>query len=47
MCARPQVTGPAENLNLLQAGRGELALSLGDAVADAWAGDAEAGFRSR
>ncbi|HRN76473.1 TAXI family TRAP transporter solute-binding subunit [Ottowia sp.] len=41
-----QVTrASAENLNLLQAGRGELALSLGDAVADAWAGDAEAGFK--
>ncbi len=42
-----QVTkASAENLNLLQAGRGELALSLGDAVADAWAGDAEAGFKA-
>jgi TRAP transporter TAXI family solute receptor len=35
-----------ENLNLLQAGRGELALALGDAVADAWAGEAEAGFKT-
>lgn len=34
-----------ENLNLLQAGRGELALALGDAVADAWKGEAEAGFK--
>lgn len=43
--ATAQVTkASAENLNLLQAGRGELAFSLGDAVADAWAGDAEAGF---
>ncbi|WP_044872714.1 TAXI family TRAP transporter solute-binding subunit [Pseudomonas sp. LFM046] len=33
-----------ENLNLLQAGRGELAFALGDSVADAWNGDAEAGF---
>ncbi len=34
----------AENLNLLQAGRGELAFTLGDALSDAWKGDAEAGF---
>jgi TRAP transporter TAXI family solute receptor len=34
-----------ENLNLLQAGRGELALALGDAVADAWKGNPEAGFK--
>jgi len=34
----------AENLNLLQAGRGEIAFSLADAAADAWKGDAEAGF---
>ncbi|HDS1758298.1 TAXI family TRAP transporter solute-binding subunit [Pseudomonas sp. TWI672] len=35
-----------ENLNLLQAGRGELAFALGDSVADAWNGDAEAGFKA-
>lgn len=35
-----------ENLNLLQAGRGELALALGDSVADAWAGVEEAGFKA-
>jgi TRAP transporter TAXI family solute receptor len=35
-----------ENLNLLQADRGELALALGDSVADAWNGDAEAGFKA-
>ena len=35
-----------ENLNLLQAGRGELAFALGDSVADAWKGDAEAGFKA-
>jgi TRAP transporter TAXI family solute receptor len=35
-----------ENLNLLQAGRGELALALADSVADAWQGNAEAGFRA-
>ncbi len=43
--ATAQVTkASAENLNLLQAGRGELALALGDSVSDAWKGDAEAGF---
>ncbi len=36
----------AENLNLLQAGRGEIAFALGDAVSDAWKGDAEAGFKT-
>ncbi len=40
-----QVTkASAENLNLLQAGRGELALALADSVSDAWKGNAEAGF---
>ncbi|WP_341646247.1 TAXI family TRAP transporter solute-binding subunit [Thauera sp. SDU_THAU2] len=34
----------AENLNLLQAGRGEIGFSLGDSVSDAWKGNAEAGF---
>lgn len=34
-----------ENLNLLQAGRGELALALGDSVAAAYQGDADAGFK--
>ena len=34
----------AENLNLLQAGRGEIAFTLGDALSDAYKGDAEAGF---
>lgn len=34
----------AENLNLLQRGRGELAFTLGDALADAWNGNEEAGF---
>ncbi|MDQ2780873.1 MAG: TAXI family TRAP transporter solute-binding subunit [Pseudomonadota bacterium] len=33
-----------ENLNLLQTGRGELALALGDSVKSAWEGDAEVGF---
>ena len=36
----------AENLNLLQAGRGEMAFTLGDALSDAWKGDAEAGFKT-
>jgi TRAP transporter TAXI family solute receptor len=33
-----------ENLNLLQSGRGEIALALGDSVKSAWEGDAEVGF---
>src|SRR5690606_7773017 len=33
-----------ENLNLRQAGRGEVALSLGDSFADAWNGVEDAGF---
>jgi uncharacterized protein len=36
----------AENLNLLQAGRGEIAFSLGDSLSDAWKGDEEAGFKA-
>lgn len=35
-----------ENLNLLQAGRGELALALGDSVAAAYQGDIDAGFKT-
>ncbi len=34
-----------ENLNLLQAGRGEVALTLGDSLSLAWAGNPEAGFK--
>ncbi len=34
----------AENLNLLQAGRGEIGFTLADALGDAWAGNAEVGF---
>jgi hypothetical protein len=37
----------AENLNLLQAGRGEIAFSLGDAVSDAWKGVEDAGFKTK
>ncbi len=33
-----------ENLNLLQAGRGEIAFTLGDSLSDAWTGKADAGF---
>jgi uncharacterized protein len=36
-----------ENLNLLQQGRGEVAFTLGDSLALAWAGDEEAGFRTK
>lgn len=36
-----------ENLNLLQDGRGELAFTLGDSLALAWAGDSEAGFKGK
>ena len=35
-----------ENLNLLQAGRGEIAFTLGDALSDAWKGNAEVGFKA-
>src|SRR5690606_7332033 len=33
-----------ENLNLLQAGRGEIGFSLGDSVQMGWEGNQEAGF---
>lgn len=36
-----------ENLNLLQGGKGELAFALGDSVALAWEGNAEAGFKAK
>ena len=35
-----------ENLNLLQAGRGEAGISLGDSFSDAYKGDADAGFKN-
>jgi uncharacterized protein len=35
-----------ENLNLLQAGRGEIAFTLGDSLSDAWQGNEEAGFKT-
>lgn len=46
--ATAQVTkGSVENLNLLQAGRGELAFALGDATSLAWKGEADAGFPNK
>lgn len=36
----------AENLNLLQTDRGELAITLGDTLSLAWKGDVEAGFKA-
>jgi len=36
-----------ENLNLLQRGRGELALALGDSVKFAWEGNADVGFPAK
>jgi len=35
-----------ENLNLLQSGRGEAAISLGDSLSDAYKGNTEAGFKA-
>ncbi len=35
-----------ENLNLLNAGKGELAFTLGDSLRDAWAGNTEVGFKA-
>ena len=43
-CATQSTKASVENLNLLQIDRGEVAFTLGDSLADAWAGDAEAGF---
>ena len=46
--ATAQVTkASAENMNLLQAGRGEIAFSLADTVEDAWNGREEAGFKAK
>ncbi|QNT68212.1 TAXI family TRAP transporter solute-binding subunit [Defluviicoccus vanus] len=39
--------GSVQNLNLLQAGRGDIAFALADSVDLAWKGDAELGFPSR
>ena len=35
-----------ENLNLLEAGRGEIAFTLGDSLSDAWRGNPDAGFKA-
>ena len=35
-----------ENLNLIQAGRGEIAFTLGDSLSDAWKGNEEVGFKA-
>ncbi len=46
--ARTQVQSTkasVENLNLLQQGKGELALALGDSVKFAWEGNADVGFK--
>ncbi len=48
--AKPSVQatkGSVENLNILQLGRGEIAFTLGDTLAFAWAGDADAGFKNK
>lgn len=37
----------AENLNLLQSGRGEVAFTLGDTLNEAWKGNEEAGFKAK
>ncbi len=47
--ARPSVQSTkasVENLNLLNAGKGELAFTLGDSLRDAWSGNADAGFKA-
>ena len=48
--AKPSVQatkGSVESLNLLQQGKGEIAFTLGNVLALAWAGDADAGFKSK
>ncbi len=48
--AKPSVQSTkasVENLNLLQQGKGELAFTLGDSLADAWKGNAEVGFKTK
>jgi TRAP transporter TAXI family solute receptor len=45
--SRPSVQATkasVENLNLVQAGRGEVAFTLGDSLRDAWEGNKEVGF---
>lgn len=48
--ARPSVQSTkasVENLQLLQQGKGEIALTLGDSLIAAWKGDEEAGFKTK
>ncbi|MBX3512770.1 MAG: TAXI family TRAP transporter solute-binding subunit [Xanthobacteraceae bacterium] len=48
--SRPSVQATkasVENLNLLQAGKGEIAFTLGDSLAAGYAGDQDAGFRGK
>src|SRR5215217_6762279 len=48
--SRPSVQATkasVENLTLLQQGKGEIAFTLGDSLALAWAGDEEAGFKAK
>lgn len=46
--ASAQVTkASAENLPLLQAGKGEIAFSLGDTISFAWQGNEDAGFKTK
>ncbi len=47
--SRPSVQATkasVENLNLVQAGKGEIAFTLGDSLAFAWKGEADAGFKT-
>lgn len=48
--AKPSVQSTkasVENLNLLQSGKGEVAFTLGDSLADAWKGNTEVGFKAK
>ncbi len=48
--SRPSVQSTkasVENLNLLQQGKGEIAFTLGDSLADAWKGNEEVGFKTK
>jgi uncharacterized protein len=48
--SRPSVQATkasVENLNLLQQGKGEIALTLGDSLISAWKGEEEAGFKTK
>ncbi|TMG96755.1 MAG: TAXI family TRAP transporter solute-binding subunit [Betaproteobacteria bacterium] len=38
--------GSVENLNMLEASRGDIAFALGDSLSDAWKGNEEAGFKT-